>query len=390
VSARADRSGNGPASNVSVQVLPCDARGIERFLRVPYRIYRRDPLWVAPLRGASRALLGPRNPFFDHAEMQLFVAARDGEDGGRIAAILDHRHNEVHGERSAFFGFFECQNDLAMSRALFAAATEWAVRRGMNVLRGPVNPSMNEECGLLVEGFDSSPVFMTTYNPAYYAGLCEAAGFRKSKDLLSYCLVPGEKHVAKLAPLVERAHKRVPGLIVRPIRKAEIDAEIVRIKEVYNAAWETNWGFVPWTDAEISFMARRLAPLALEELALLAETPQGPVGFMLSLPDYNEAIKPLKGRLWPFGWLRFQRGVPGIRAARTILLGVKKEYRNRGVDAVMLERSFRWAIQRGCRHLEQSWVLEDNTATRRYLESIGAEVCRTHRIYDRALGPPTA
>src|SRR6266542_1727779 len=230
--ARGRASTDRAASPVAVRALTSDPVGIDRFLRVARRIYRKDPHWVAPLLKASRELLGAGNPFFDHAEMQLFVASRDGGDVGRIAAILDRRHNEVHGERTAFFGFFECQNDLAMSRPLFAAAAAWAVRRGMNVLRGPVNPSMNEECGLLVEGFDSSPVFMTTYNPAYYAGLCEAEGFRKSRDLLSYCLVPGEQHLAKLAPLVERARKRLPGLVVRPIRKAELEAEIARIKEV--------------------------------------------------------------------------------------------------------------------------------------------------------------
>jgi len=160
---------------------------------------------------------------------------------------------------------------------------------------------------------------------------------------------------------------------------------MARVKEVYNAAWERNWGFVPWTDAEIDFMASRLAPLAVEDLALVAETSHGPVGVMISVPDYNQAIKPLNGHLLPLGWLRFHLGVRRIRAARTILLGVKREYRTRGVDAIMLERSFRWAVERGYRHLEQSWVLEDNMATRRYLEAVGAKVYRTYRIYDKAV-----
>lgn len=366
-----------------VESLSRDGAGLGRFLRVPRAIYRGDPLWVAPLRGELRRVLSVENPFFDHAESQLFVASRAGRDVGRIAAIIDHRHNELRRERTASFGFFECENDPATSRELFAAAEGWAARRGMTLLRGPMNPSMNEECGLLIEGFDSPPVFMTPYNPRYYVDLFEAQGLRKARDLLAYHFVPTEDHPARLAPLADRALQRVPGLVVRPIRKRDFEAEVARMKEIYNASWPANWGFVPLTDTEFAFKAGRLAPLVVEDLALIAERSGEPIGLMLSLPDYNQALKPLNGRLWPLGWLKFRMGVRRIRSGRTVLLGVKREYRSRGIETIMLMRSFRWCLDRGFRGLEQSQVLEDNRVMRRYLELLGARVYKKYRVYEK-------
>ena len=253
----------------------------------------------------------------------------------------------------------------------------------MNLLRGPLNPSMNEECGLLIEGFDSSPVFMTPHNPRYYADLFEADGLRKARDLWAYHLQPTEAYPARLAPLADRALQRMPGLVVRPIRKRDFEAEVARMKEIYNASWEDNWGFVPLTDAEFAFKVRRLAPLVVEDLALMAERSGEPIGLMLSLPDYNQALKPLNGRLWPLGWLKFKMGVGRIRSGRTVLLGVKREYRSRGIETIMLMRSFRWCLDRGFRGLEQSQVLEDNRVMRRYLEFLGARVYKKYRVYEK-------
>ena len=358
---------------------------MDRFLQVPYTIYRDDPRWVAPLRGDVRQVLSPKNPFFDHAEARLFIASRGRDVVGRVAAIVDRRHNELRGERVASFGFFECENDPATARALFAAVEDWAARSGMTVLRGPMNPSMNEECGLLVDGFDSAPMFLTTYNPRYYVDLFESEGFRKTTDLLAYHLEPSEQHLARLAPFADRAQRRMPDLVVRPLRKSDVAGEVARMKEIYNASWEDNWGFVPLTDAEFAFKAARLAPLIVADLALIAERAGEPIGLMLSLPDYNQALQPLKGRLWPIGWLRFRLGIRRIRSGRTVLLGVKREYRARGIETLMLVRSFRWALERGFTRLEQSWVVEDNVVMQRYLERVGATVYKTYRIYEKPL-----
>lgn len=366
-----------------VEPLPCDRAGVSRFLRVPYTIYRDDPLWVAPLCGELRTLLSPQNPFFEHAEAQLFVVSRAGRDVGRVAAIVDHRHNKLRGERSASFGFFECDNDSAAARELLATVERWAARRGLEILRGPLNPSMNDECGLLVDGFDSPPVFMTTHNPRYYAALFEAQGLRKAKDLWAYHLEPSETHVARLAPLARRVQQRMPDLAVRPVRKREFRREVAAMKEIYNASWEQNWGFVPLTDAEFTFKAVQLAPLIVEELALIAERSGRPIGFMLSLPDYNQALKPLRGHLWPIGWLRFRLGMSRIRTGRTVLLGVKKEYRGQGIESTMLVPSFRWALDRGFTALEQSWVAEDNRPAQRDLELLGAKVYKRYRLYEK-------
>jgi GNAT superfamily N-acetyltransferase len=371
----------------AVASLSRDGADLDRFLRVPDVIYRDDPLWVAPLRSELRRVLSNDNPFFEHADAELFIASRGGRVVGRIAAIVDHRHNELRGERTASFGFFECEKDPATARALFTAVERWAARRHMTRLRGPMNPSMNEECGLLIDGFESPPMFMTTYNPRYYVGLIESHGFRKAKDLWAYHLEPTEGHVARLATFNERARRRMPELVVRPLRRRDFDAEVARMKAIYNASWEDNWGFVPLTDKEFAFMAARLAPLIVEELALIAEIAGEPIGLMLSLPDYNQALKPLHGRLWPLGWLKFRRGVRAIRSGRTVLFGVKRAYRSRGIETIMLAQSFRWALERGFGNLEQSWVVEDNTMTHRYLETLGARVYKTYRIYEASVRP---
>lgn len=372
-------------SGTVIEALSRDGAGLARFLRVADAIYRSDPLWVTPLLGELRRVLADTNPFFRHADAQLFVASRAGRDVGRIAAFIDRRHNELRGERTASFGFFECENDPATARALLTAVEDWAGQRHMGRLRGPLNPSMNEECGLLIEGFDSPPVFMTTYNPRYYADLLEVQGLGKAIDLWAYHLAPTERHVARLAPLAERVFQRLPGLVVRPIRKRDFAGEVARLKEIYNASWDDNWGFVPLTDAEFTFKAARLAPLIVEELALVAERAGEPIGLMVSLPDYNQALKPLRGRPGLLGWLRFRLGVRRIRTGRTVLLGVKKEYRGRGIEATMLVRSFRWALARGFTGLEQSWVFEGNTPVQRDLELLGARVYKRYRLYEKAL-----
>lgn len=363
---------------------------LSRFLDVAERLYARDPNWVAPLRSDLAKVLSAENPFFRHAEMQLFLARRDGTDAGRIAAVLDKHHNDFHDEKTAFFGFFESENDPVVANALFEAAALWARERKMRVLRGPASPSLNDEAGLLVEGFDSPPVFMMTYNPPYYATLLEAAGFRKAKDLLAYWFDVSPAPHERLRRLSERARRHLPDIVVRSITKRSLSHDLPRVREVYNAAWEANWGFVPMTEEEMGFMAKRLKPLLDRDFMFLAEARREdgtlePIAFMMTLPDYNQAIARMKGRLLPLGWLKFLLVARKIATLRIITLGIKKEYRLRGINSIMFESGLRSALRRGFTACEVSWLLEDNDLIIGSVRIFGGHLYKRYRIYEREL-----
>ena len=363
-------------------------RDVGRFLQVPYAIYEGDPNWVAPLLDDLKKVFTDANPLFQHAEMKLWVAVRDGRDVGRIAGILDRSHNEFHEETSAFFGFFESIDDAEVSRALFARVEAWAREKGMNRILGPMNPTTNDECGLLVEGFDSPPVLMMTYNPAYYLRLFGDAGLTKTKDLLAYRIDIDPKPLERLDRLARGFTRREKDLRIRPIRKKTLQADLTKVKEVYNSAWEDNWGFVPMTDGDIDFMAARLKPLLAEDIMLLAETPAEPVGFMMSLPDYNEAMKPLKGKLLTpkiFGFLAYLLGWKTPKMTRLITLGIKKGYRNRGIDAVMFAESLKAMLKAGYKACEISWILEDNVMVQRPIDLFKGKVYKRYRIYEKGV-----
>jgi len=375
---------------VSIEPLLRSKRDLHRFFDVADRIYRDDPNWVPPLRDDVAKVFADKNPFFRHAEMQLFVARRENEDVGRIAAILDRNHNEFHGEKTGFFGFFESENDRAVSDALLDAAADWARQRGMEVLRGPANPTLNDEAGLLVEGFDTPPVLMMTYNPRYYVTLLEEAGFRKAKDLLASWFEIGPEPLAHFVRINERFRRRNRDIEVRKVSKRSLKADLPKIREVYNAAWEKNWGFVPMTSEEMDFMAARLKPLLDENFLFLAEArkPDGslePVGFLLALPDYNTAIQPLRGRLLPFGWLKFLLGLKRIRTLRVLTLGLKKDYRMRGIQSLMFEEGLKAALKRGLTGCEISWMLEDNDLILRSVKLWGGRLYKTYRMYDKRI-----
>jgi GNAT superfamily N-acetyltransferase len=376
------------SEDLQIVSLSRTAAEIRRFLKVPYAIYAGDPYWVAPLIMDLKQVFEDRNPFFQHAEMQLWVARRGGRDVGRIAGIVDRTHNELHGERTAFFGFFESVNDSGVSAALFQAVFDWARGRGMQRLLGPVNPSLNEECGLLVDGFDSSPVIMMPYNPRYYIDLIVGAGFVKTKDLLAFYRDIAGSSIERLDRIVEVFRRRQKDITIRPLRKATLQQDLQEIKNVYNAAWERNWAFVPMTDAEIDFMAARLKPLLMEGIVWIAEVEDEPVGFLLALPDFNEPLKPLRGRLLTprlLGFLPYALGWKRPRIARVLVLGVKAQYRNRGIESVMLAEALRAGQAAGFQASEASWTLEDNVAVNRLIETLGARVYKTYRIYERAL-----
>jgi hypothetical protein len=365
-------------------------RELHRFFDVADRIYAGDPHWVPPIRDDVAKVFSDSNPLFEHAEMQLFLAVRGGTDAGRIAAIVDRSHNDFHGEKTAFFGFFESVDDAAVVAALFDAAGAWGRERGMDTLRGPANPTLNDEAGLLVRGFDSDPVLMMTYNPRYYERRIEEAGFRKAKDLLAYHFAIRADPLERLARVARRIETREKDVVIRKVSKKSLKTDLPLIREVYNEAWEKNWGFVPMTPAEMDFMAKRLKPLLDEDFLFLAEArrPDGslePVAFMLTLPDYNVAMKPARGRLLPFGWLKFLLAMKKIRGIRVLTLGIKKSWRMRGLQSVMFEKGLRAALERKYTDCEISWLLEDNDLVIRSAKLWGGELYKVYRLYDRVI-----
>ena len=376
------------SSDILIEPLTRHSRDIDRFLQVPYAIYRDDPHWVAPLLMDLKKVFTDTNPLFEHAAMQLWVARQDGRDVGRIAAIVDDHHNRVRQDHTAFFGFFESVQDAAVTQRLFEAAFAWARERGLRHMLGPMNPTSNDDCGLLVDGFDGPPVIMMTYNPRYYADFIAAEGFRKAKDLIAFHIDVAKCPLERLGRLADKVRKRHPELTFKAVRRKTLEADLGKIKEVYNAAWEDNWGFVPMTDAEVNFLAARLKPLLLEGLVWVAETATEPIAFMLAAPDFNIPLKALRGRLLTprlFGFLPYLLGWKYPPRCRVLTLGVKGKYRNKGLEAVMLTEGFKTGIQVGFREAEASWILEDNTAMCRLLETFGGRAYRTYRLYEREL-----
>ncbi len=376
--------------NSDVEIIPLSrsSREILRFLKVSYRIYRDDPLWVAPLLSDLKRVFTDENPLFQHAQMQLWIACRNGHDVGRIAGVIDKHYNRSATEPAAFFGFYECVDEPGASRALFAAAQEWARQQGSRRMLGPMNPTTNDECGLLIEGFDSAPVFMMTYNPRYYLAQVESEGFRKAKDLLAFHIDLATIPMDRLLRISGKVKARNPELQLRPVRRKTLAQDIVKVKEVYNAAWQANWGFVPMTDAEVDFMAARLKPLLMEGLIWLVEAGSEPVGFLLALPDYNVALQPLKGKLLTprlLGFLPYLFGWKCPPRTRVLTLGVKEKYRSRGLETAMLVEGLKTGFDAGVRESEASWILEDNVLMCRMLEAIGGRPYKRYRIYEKTL-----
>ncbi len=376
-----------------VSVVPVRTRRDRRdFFNLPWRLYRNDPNWVPPLRDNLKQLLGWKpHPFHDVAEVETFVARRGEQTVGRVAAILYHRHNEVYQERRGFFGFFECEDDSEASRALFDAVAEWFAQRGISQLRGPMNPSMNYECALLIEGFDRPPVFMMTYNPPYYARLIEEYGFRKTHDLLAYIghIEQLPEVNQRLGPLVEQAKQRA-GVHLRPMDPARLFDEAKLFLETYNRACQTMWGFVPLTEGEVRTMAGNLRYLLVPELALAAVNEEGKtVGVVFGLPDFNPVIKQIDGRLFPFGFWKILRAKKRIERIRVVSINVVPEYQRWGVGLVLLNGLVPKALELGIREAEFSWVSETNDLARLGLEKGGAKLYKRYRIYDLDLeGPP--
>ncbi|MFQ5679140.1 MAG: GNAT family N-acetyltransferase [Gemmatimonadota bacterium] len=357
----------------------------EAFIRLPWLLYADDSNWIPPLLRDMRRALDPAvHPFHRHSDVQTFLALQAGRPVGRIAAIHNKNHQTYHDEPVGFFGFFESPDDPAIAGALFDRAAAWLRERGLRVMRGPTSFSTNETSGLLIEGFDGPPVVMMSYNPAFYVDLVQEYGFRPAKTLLAYFIdnqTPPE-YLVRAASVVERRSK----VTVRPMRMKEFEAELATVKRIYNAAWERNWGFVPMTDEEFDFLAEELKPIVDPNLALLAEAPDGEVaGFALALPDFNQVLVHLDGRLFPFGVLKALYYQRKIFRMRVVTLGLLETYRNKGIDALLYLSLIRNGAARGITFAELSWVLEDNEAMNKPLQRLGGRVYRRYRLYDAAL-----
>ena len=368
-----------------VQIVPASSgRDLNRFIAFPYALNRTDPLWVPQLRMDVRTLLSPKkNPFFQHAEVQCFLARREGRVVGRIAAIRNDAHNKEHADRVGFYGFFETVPDQAVANALFDAAAAWLKTRGFDTMRGPMNPSINDDCGLLVQGFDTPPALMMPHNPPSYVALHEAYGLRKAKDLVAFQSTYDQlpERLTRGARLV--AERR--GIKLRALDMKRFAAEVELVKALYNQAWEKNWGFVPLTDAEIEHLAKQLKPVVVPELVCFAERGSEVIGFAVALPDLNVALKHNpSGRLVP-GLLKVLWYARHITRLRVLLLGALKEYRHTGVDALMYHWIWEQGTAKGYRWAEAGWILEDNVAMANAALHLGFVPYKTYRIYDKAL-----
>ncbi len=371
-----------------IEVRAVRGRGeLKRFIRLPWRIYAGDPNWVPPLLADIRSVLDRRkHPYHQHADSEYFLAWRAGEVVGRIAATVNRRYNEFHEERTGFFGFFECGRDEAVATALLRAAEEWLRAQGQERVLGPVSFSTNEEAplGLLVDGSEHPPILMTGHNPPWYAELIEAGGYAKARDLVSFKLTNSAHPPERLARGVERLEQR-EGIRVRPFEVRRFREEIESIKSIYNRSWERNWGFVPMTDAEFDYAAKQFRPIMEPSLCLIAEVEGEPVGFSLVLPDYNQALRHLNGRLFPFGLFKLLWHRRKIDRVRILTLGLIPGYRRRGLDAMMYLRIFQASARLGYDWGEASWILEDNWEIRRGMERCGGQVYKRYRIFEKSL-----
>jgi GNAT superfamily N-acetyltransferase len=360
-------------------------RDKDRFIKLPWKIYRNDRNWVPPLLLERRDLLNQStNPFFAHARMKLFLAA--GETGavlGRIAAVVNTSHIQTHNEKAGFFGLFESIDDPAVANGLFSAAATFLRAEGMEIMRGPENLSVNDDIGLLVEGFDTPPMIMMPHNPPYYERLVEGFGCRKAMDLFAYHCDIREAAIAEgLQRGAEVMKRRRKNFTIRSLRMRDFAAELKKIHSIYTAAWEENWGAVPMTPAEFNHLAKALKMVIDPDLCLIAEVNGEPAGFSLALPDFNQVLRRLNGRLLPLGLPKLLYYRRRIDALRVITMGVIKKFRGQGIDGCFYYESYLRAKAKGLWHAEMSWILENNVPMNRILQRIGFRLYKKYRLYD--------
>lgn len=369
----------------SVNVIPVSSgREKKQFFNLPWRIYKSDPNWIPPLRQNQWELLNfKKHPFYDDGEIQTFLAIRDGEPVGRVAAIVNNSHNRRHDENRGFFGFFEADNDQTIASALFDAARQWFAERDIRAIRGPMNPSMNYECGLLIDGFDRPPTFMMTYNPPYYADLIEGCGFAKVEDMYAFFgtvdMLDGLDD--KLDFIVAEAKRRF-DVSLRRLDRSRFKQDVRLFLDVYNRALVGTWGFAPMSESEIDHMAASLKHLIVPEMTTIAEIDGKTIGAMFALLDYNPRIKQIDGRLFPFGFMKLLSNKQKIKRIRLISTNVVPEYQKWGIGLLLLNRVVPDALKWGIEEAEFSWVLESNHLSFKSLKRGGAYITQKYRLYD--------
>jgi GNAT superfamily N-acetyltransferase len=361
----------------------------DAFIKFPWRIYATDPVWVPPLILERKEFLDPhKHPFFKHGTAALFLARREGEIVGRIMASDDSNYNQLHQSNVGCFGLFECIDDRAVAAALFEAAAGWLRARGRDEIMGPIDYSTNYVCALLIDGFEHPPMLLTSHNPPYYADLIESWGFRKAMDLFGWWFAQPDRIVRRLRRLAPALRQR-RALTVRSANLKDIDAESTRLREIYNEAWEKNWGFVPFTPEEFAYMTKELKPIVDPTLTLLAEVDGEPAGFLLCVPDINVALRKVNGRLTsfglPIGLAKLLYYKSRIKTVRVVALGVVPKFRRHGVAEMLVLRLIENGM--GARGLtgECSMILENNELMNRFLKAIAAEKYKTYRVYRRDL-----
>jgi GNAT superfamily N-acetyltransferase len=363
---------------------------LDDFIRVGHEVFRGDPAWIPPLEMELRERLDPKkNPFFEHAEGTLFTAVKDGRLVGRCSAQIDREHLRIHDDGAGFFGFFDTVEDQEVANRLMGAAEAWLRARGVTRMRGPMSLSINEELGTLIEGFEHPPMVMMPHARRYQASLIEGAGLQKIKDLLAWRYDVG--HVPKRAEEAWESTKAMPDVNIRSVRKSRMESELRIITEIFNDAWQDNWGFVPLTDSEVKKVAQDLKLIVDEDLAFIAEVKGKPVGMCICLPNVNEAARDLGGRLFPSGFakLLYRLKVKGPGTARLMLLGIKSELRGvkryGGLSLAMYVEIAKRGERKGIRWGELSWTLEDNRAINLGIRAMGASVYKKYRLFEKEL-----
>ena len=358
-------------------------KDLKQFIKLPWKIYHRDSNWVPPLILDMKTILNKKkNPFFQHSEAELFLAKKDGEVLGRIAAIVNRNHNKIHNEKIGFFGFFECIEDNEVANVLLNAAKTWVSGKGMTHLRGPANFSTNETCCFLIHGFDSPPVILMPYNPKYYLDLIGNFGLKKAKEFYAYYF----DRDMQIPERFERFAKKTladDSISFRTINLKNFKREVKIVHSIYNEAWQNNWGFVPMTDAEFMHMAKDLKTIVDPDIVYFAEVNGESAGFSLAVPDFNEILKDINGRLLPFGIFKLLWNKRKIKRIRVITLGVRQKFqKKRGLAPTFYYETYTRGKKKGYSLAEFSWILEDNVLMNRALEALGAKVYKKYAMYE--------
>ena len=383
-------SGQQQSYEGPLRVVPVDGRrGLRQFIRLPWSIYRDDPAWVPPLLLERKEHLSKRNPFFEHAKCKFWLAYRGATAVGRISAQVDQLHLERYEDSTGFFGLLEAEDKAETFRVLMNTAETWLRGQGMRRVLGPFNLSINQECGLLVEGFDTPPMVMMGHARPYYGARVEENGYRKEKDLLAYRVNADFELTRAMKAVIKRVASRVS---IRSLRRERFGEELEILQDIFEDAWSENWGFVPFTKAEFEHLGQNLKHLVHDEYVQIAEIDGSPEAMIVGVPNVNEVIKDLHGRLFPLGWLKLLWGLKVARpkTARVPLMGVRKRHHNSLLGAALavmvVERVRRLGIRYGAKEVELSWILDDNKGMRTILESLGGVVYKRYRIFAKDIG----